>query len=284
LAAKEFPRKAAKDVKVKKNSCILTAAAIIAAAPFACGQTFPIPDGAVFNAFAGRTGTFVMIDCASGAISDFDREASLEKLPPCSTFKIWNILIGLESGVISAPDAAFYKWDGEIRPIPEWNNDLTLKEAFQASCVPAFQELARKIGQKRMRTWIRKIGYGTRDISAGIDVFWLPAKGRKTILISTDAQAKLMCQLVSNRLPFSGNSLAVLKEIMAIKKTDKGILYGKTGSRANEEGKYIMGWFVGYVESNQKTYAFACNLKGINLAGKDARAIVEQILETHGML
>ena len=52
---------------------------------------------------------------------------------------------------ISSPEEAFYKWDRAIRFIPEWNKDMTLKEAFRVSCVPAFQNLARKIGPERMQ-------------------------------------------------------------------------------------------------------------------------------------
>ena len=47
-----------------------------------------------------------------------------------------------------------------------------------------FQELARKLGAGRMQEWIDTIGYGDRDTSAGVDLFWLPAPGHKSILIS----------------------------------------------------------------------------------------------------
>ena len=113
-------------------------------------------------------------------------------MAPCSTFKIWNTLIGIESGIISSPDQPFYQWDGEKRSISAWNRDLTLREAFQASCVPAFQNLARQIESERMQYWLDRIEYGDRDTSAGIDVFWLPSKGRKTILISPTEQAQLV--------------------------------------------------------------------------------------------
>ena len=52
------------------------------------------------------------------------------------------------------------------------------------SCVPAFQALAHRIGPQTMQRWLDRLGYGDRDLSAGIDVFWLPAPGRKTLLIS----------------------------------------------------------------------------------------------------
>ena len=203
---------------------------------------------------------------------------------PCSTFKIWNTLIGLETGAIKSADQAFYKWDGETRAVSEWNRNLTLKEAFQASCVPAFQNLARTIGSVKMQGWLDKIGYGDRDMSAGIDIFWLPAKGRKTILISAGEQARLMCKLVTGKLPFREQSLAVLKDVMTVTKTDRGVLYGKTGSGADNDGTYNLGWFVGYVESRGRAYAFACVVKGDGVQGKDARAIVEKIMEAQGLL
>lgn len=267
-----------------KMRYLLAIALILAGTPFTYGQTFPIHESLVNSAFAGRRGAFVIIDCLSGASSDFRPEASSEKLAPCSTFKIWNALIGLESGILSTAEEAFYQWDGVIRPIPDWNRNLTLKEAFRASCVPAFQNLARQIGPRRMQSWINSIGYGDGDLSAGIDIFWLLAKGRKTILISPKEQAQLIGKLVSGKLPFSAKSLAVLKDIMLIKRTGHGILYGKTGSGADDNGTYALGWFVGYVESQGRTYAFACAAKGHNVMGKDARAIVEKVLEGQGLL
>jgi beta-lactamase class D len=267
---------------------ILALCVAMAATALAYGQTpVPIPESVVSTAFAGREGALVVIDCSSGAVSDFRPNVSAERLAPCSTFKIWNALIGIESGIIASADEAFYpfyRWDGETRAIPGWNRDLTLKEAFQASSVPAFQALARQIGPKRMQSWIDKIAYGDCDTSAGIDVFWLPAKGRKTILISPGEQAQLMYKLVSGRLPFSKESLAVLKELMAIKKTDHGMLYGKTGSGTDDRGTFILRWFIGYVESNGRTYTFACTAKGENIMSKHARAIVETILEKQRLL
>ncbi len=264
------------------HTFILSLIALLGAASLAQSGVFPIPDKSAQAVFAGKKGTLVIIECSSEAISIFNPGASSEKLPPCSTFKIWNTLIGLENGLISSAEDAFYKWDGETRSIPEWNKDLTLKEAFQVSCVPAFQSLARKIGPRRMRLWIEKIDYGDHDISSGVDVFWLPAIGRKSVLISPEEQAKLIYRLLTGKLSFSEKSKAVLKDIMTVKKTEHGALYGKTGS-----GKFNsvnLGWFVGYVESNAKTYAFACAVRGDTLTGKDSRAIVDTILEQNGYL
>ena len=236
------------------------------------------------RAFDDLGGALVVIECSSGDITTFRPGVAATRLPPCSTFKIVNALIGLEAGIISSPDKQFYKWDGIERSIPAWNRDLSLREAFQASCVPAFQDLARRIGQERMQSYIEKTGYGNQDISAGIDVFWLPSKGRNTILISPTEQAELMRRIVSGEVPFSKSSLAVLKKLMFIKKTDQGALYGKTGSATDDHGTFVLGWFVGYAVSKYKTYAFACVTQGENTMSRDAREIVEKVLESRGIL
>ncbi len=261
----------------------IVTALLVAMSPARSAES-PIPANTVRSAFGDKIGTFVCIDCSSRGTTIHDTALAGERLPPCSTFKIWNTLIGLEVGLLPSPGDPFYKWDGETRPIREWNRDLSLAEAFRASCVPAFQGLARQIGPDRMQTWIDAIGYGDRDTSAGIDAFWLPAKGRKTLLVSPREQAELMARLVREELPFSKASCAALEEIMGVRETDKGALYGKTGSGADESGRYNLGWFVGYVRGRKATCAFACAMRGASLAGKDARAVVERILEGGGLL
>jgi len=232
------------------------------------------------DAFHGREGAFVLLDCASGDAYRSDAAACAVKYAPCSTFKIWNSAIGLELGLVSDPDGPFWHWDGVSRSISDWNKDQTMRTAFAASCVPAYQALARTIGAKRMQAWLKKIGYGDRNISAGVDVFWLPEPGRITLLISADEQAELLKKLVTGKLPFSPPTLETLKTIMAVRTTPRGTLFGKTGTGEGDFG----GWFVGYVESQGKTYAFACRLKGRGVMGKDARAVTEKILEGEKLL
>lgn len=231
-------------------------------------------------ALDGREGALVVIDTATGEESRFNPELASKKLAPCSTFKIWNTLIGLETGVLESADQDFYRWDGVERFVPGWNQNLTLREAFRVSCVPAFQELARKIGSERMKEWVDRIGYGDRDVSSGLDIFWLPGPDRKPLLITAEEQARLMAQLALGQVPFSPRAQATLKDIMTVQTTDQGTLYGKTGTDADAAGNYILGWFVGYLERGGKTYAFACVLQDQNVMGKDARAVIERVFLT----
>lgn len=261
---------------------------LVACMAFACGasaQPPSVPEQPLKQAFEGRPGAFVLIDSASGETFLSDPAACAEKLAPCSTFKIWNSAIGLETGLVGDSDALFWKWDGEQRGIEGWNRDQTLRSAMAASCVPAYQALARKIGAERMQKWIDILDYGDRDTSAGLDVFWLPKPpDRKTILITAEEQAQLVAKLSTGTLPFSTKTRSVLADIMKVKSTDLGTLYGKTGTGADEHGNYSFGWFVGYVESAGRTFAFACLLKGDGIMGKDARRATETILGSLDLL
>ena len=226
----------------------------------------------------------VWISGKTGEVVDFNPKISARRLPPCSTFKIWNALIGFEEKLITDPKEAFYQWDGENRAIAAWNRDLNLREAFQASCVPAFQALARRITEPRMNQWLGKIGYGDQNTRAGIDIFWLPVSGRETIRITAMEQAKLLHQLLSKELPIAASSITKLKNLMEIRKTDRGVLYGKTGSGSLDAPGRGIGWFVGFVESGGDTLIFACQLVGTNASGTDAHHAIEGFLTKHRLL
>ena len=245
--------------------------------PLLAAAILPLPAAVLTKAFDGRHGALVLIDCKSGEVHRHCPTLCSTKLPPCSTFKIWNTAIGLETGVLASADQPFWKWDGEKRFIEGWNRDLTLRQAYAASCVPAYQALARKIGPVRMDEWLRKLGYGNLDTSSGNDVFWLPAPDRTPILISPDEQAALLCRLVSGDVPFSENTRGILRDIMTAKATDCGTLFGKTGTGGTGKDTPAIGWFVGYVVSGKSTIAFACVLTGKHSAGKDARTLVERV-------
>lgn len=243
------------------------------------------------DAFGQIEGALVLRDCANGEETVFAEATADTAFGPCSTFKIWNSLIGLEESIITEPDEMFWKWDRAERNLAAWNADQTWRSAFAASCVPAFQELARKIGAGRMQTWLEKLDYGNRDMAGRPDAFWLPRAGQQTIMITPREQARMICRMLNGDLPVKGESVAKLTDVMKLAGTERGTLYGKTGSglRGGESGPkseadFDMGWLVGFVESGGKKYAYACLVLGDGLNGKDARRVVENALSAAGML
>ncbi len=163
---------------------------------------------------------------------------------PCSTFKIPNSLIGLETGVI--PDASFVlPWDGVRRSREGWNRDHDLRSAMKQSVVWYYQELARRVGPDRMQKWVSALRYGNEDISGGIDRFWLESSLR----ISPDEQVDFLGRLHAGELPVSPRSIAIVKEILLQDAPGPGIVYrGKTGSCQDPGAPQPHGWWVGSVE------------------------------------
>lgn len=233
----------------------------------------------------GYDAALVVYNRTTGEVMNIDPAKSARRFSPCSTFKIYNTLIGLEAGLIKGADEPWYKWDGVKRDIEGWNQDLTLREAFRVSAVPAYQILARQIGAVRMKEYIEKIGYGSQDISAGIDIFWLSRAGTASIMISADEQLDLLNKLLDRKLPFSEKNVEILRDVMRVEKTDKGVLYGKTGSGVGPDGKWNLGWFVGFIEHNGSIDVFACNITGgENPSGIAARKIVQEYFKLKGLL
>ncbi len=254
-------------------------------------QALPVTEQAARAAFGPNEGALVVIEVKSGEVFRFNPKLAAQPLPPCSTFKIWNSLIGLEEGIIKDVDAPFWKWDGEKRFLPAWNQDQTWRSAFTASCVPAFQDLARRIGAERMQAWLDRLGYGNRDMAGRPDAFWLPRAGEKTIMTSADGEAALMAKLLRGELPVRPSSVVMLKEVMKLEQTPRGTLYGKTGSGLigsadGPEGRidFDLGWLVGFIERDGQTFAYACVVRGPGLYSPDARRITETIFSQSGIL
>ena len=142
--------------------------------------------------FAGFTGTFVMYDPAGDKYVVYNEPQSKKRLSPCSTFKIYNSLIGLETGVLDQEDVyTLFKWNRTQYSFPYWNHDHT-GIGHPESVVWYFQELAALyIGPERMQEYIDKIGYGNKDISGGLTTFWLGSSLQISALEQVDLLNKL---------------------------------------------------------------------------------------------
>lgn len=159
---------------------------------------------------------------------------------PASTFKIPHSLIALETGVV-ASDTSLFPWDGQPRQMAAWEADLPFREAFQRSCVPCYQEVARRIGLARMQQWLDTLAYGHMVVdSSSLDRFWLTGPSR----ISPQEQVDFLQRLYAETLPLSARTFRLMRQIMAIDTTGERVLYGKTGWAIRPDGQH--GWFVGY--------------------------------------
>jgi beta-lactamase class D len=195
-------------------------------------------------------GTILIFDLQKGEYSGYNPSKWDSGYLPASTFKIPNTLIGLETGVIDT--GYIFRWKGEKRRLPQWERDLKLKEAFQVSCVPCYQEVARKIGEKRMNEFLAKMNYGKMDVrKENIDLFWLEGNSR----ITPRQQVDFLRRLYLEQLPLSKATMNTMKEIMVNEVTPDYNLRGKTGWAIRNGNNY--GWFVGWIETKGKVYFVA---------------------------
>ncbi|MBA4536751.1 class D beta-lactamase [Bacillus aquiflavi] len=220
--------------------------------------------------FTEYDGTFILRNIKNGRSFIFNIDRANQRFAPQSTFKIPNALIGLQVGAVEDEYDIKY-WDGVVREIEVWNQDHTLGSGLRHSVVWYYQAMACDIGEERMEEWIHRISYGNRDISGGIDQFWLSS----SLKISPIEQAKFMEALYKEKLPFDKSVMKTVKRIMIQKEGDNYTLYGKTGQGSD------LGWYVGFIEAGNQAYSFVTNIVGTSA---DAKHITMDILKKYHLM
>lgn len=226
--------------------------------------------------FGSYAGAFVLYDTAHQRWLRYHPEECRVRTTPCSTFKVCNALIALETGVASGPDFSL-PWDGTHYPIEPWNHDQTLRSALSVSCLWYFQEVAKRVGLERYQQILPKVGYGNGDVSGGVTQFWL----QSSLTISPDEQVQFLRRLHEHKLPFSAKTMDTVLDIMTLSKTGKTIFRGKTGTAGKGFETATLGWFIGSVSTPSGDSFFATRITGgENPSGRTARKITESILST----
>jgi beta-lactamase class D len=236
--------------------------------------------------FQGFEGSFVLYDVQADAYALFNEKAAGTRIPPCSSFKVVNSLIGLETEAVADENAVF-KWDGVKRPLAAWNRDLTLAEAIKVSAYWCYQRIAREVGEARMQNYLDDLGFGNRDISGGIDQFWQ----QSSLKISPREWVDMIARITSYDVPFSRRSVDILRKLIRLDEKGGAILYGKTGSGTDHPGFYfgpdaktVSGWFIGWVEKGDRARCFAAHIAAKDDAtGMKAREIALAILRDKGI-
>ena len=232
--------------------------------------------------FQGISGCAVMYDESSDTYFLYGKEKCEKQVSPLSTFKIISALAGLENNVLENQTSTM-EYSGVKYPIDTWNSNLTLKEAFETSCVWYFRQVVDMVGQENIHAMLKEIQYGNCDISEWngsetnplpeLNGFWLDS----SLEISPKQQVVTLNYIFGSDNNFNADSLEELKSIMYIAELDNGCLYGKTGSGA--DGK---AWFVGFMEKNDNKIYFAIYLDDIQnkeaVSGNKAKEIAISIL------
>jgi beta-lactamase class D len=200
---------------------------------------------------------------------------------PASTFKILHSLIALETKVLKDENEVI-KWDGINKDffgakMDIWNKDTDLKTAYKNSTVWFYVEIAKRLGKKKYKKYLKKCTYGNLNFTEHGTDFW----NYGDYGISPKEQIEFLIKLNENKLPFSPTTLDKVKQIMISEQNEKFTFRDKTGW--TKKNGIDIGWWVGYVQTMDNIYFFATRLtkpvddKNPNFS-KARKEITKQIL------
>lgn len=248
-------------LQTKMNTALLsTLLLLLILIPSMCAsavttQWLAHPEWAAEFASRGIAGTALVYDESANQYLVFDADRARRSYLPASTFKIFNALVGLETGAV-ADEFEVTRWDGVKRWNEKWNRDTDLVAGMRNSTLWFYQAMARRIGAARMQEWVDKAGYGNRDISGGIDQFWLDGRLR----ISAEQQIGFLRRLADGKLPFSTRSQETVRRITIVDSAPDYVLHAKTGWTSIAGSKTDIAWYVGWLERGGKRWFFALNM------------------------
>lgn len=199
--------------------------------------------GKYFEAEDIKSGGFMLRDHTHDAVHYYNLQHDTTHFTPASTFKILLSLAALELGVVQ-DDNFIIPFTGEVSTKPEWNKDLTLREAFKNSSEPYFKEVARRIGKERLQHFLDTVRYGNKTIGDSVATCWTD----NSLKISADEQVGFLKKLYFNQLPFTDRTQRIVRSLMLHEDSNGRKLYYKTGW--SSEQKEI--WIVGFAEYAMK--------------------------------
>jgi beta-lactamase class D len=189
---------------------------------------------------------------------------------PQSSFKIALSLMGYDAGILE--DATHPNW-----PFKE-GYDLFINVCKGAhnphawmrdSCVWYSRVLTQKLGMEKFKNYVTKFNYGNMDVSGdrgknnGLTNSWISS----SLEISPSEQAEFLQKLIDKKFPVSEKAIEMTKKILFREELPGGwMMYGKTGngnvlnSDRSANPDLQQGWFVGWIEKNDRKIIFVSHL------------------------
>ncbi len=228
----------------------------------------------IFHEFSGAA---VLYDSNNEQYTMYNEDESTTRYAPASTYKIFNALFALESGVITREQSQM-TWDGTLHPYEEWNHDHDLFSAMDSSVTWYSRNLDKQIGKTKLQNYYKQIHYGNSDLSGTITDYWLD-----TLKISPVEQVDILRMFYHNEFGFEESNIQTVKDTLLLEESNGKRLFGKTGTATLNE-KNTDGWFVGFVETGDLPIFFAIHIQGEKEAGGSSAAeIAMSILEAEGV-
>jgi beta-lactamase class D len=245
------------------------------------------------NYFPQKQGCFLLYNVKSGIIDRTIGDENCKKqVVASSSFKIPLAIMAFDSGVLKDENQVL-KWDGIKHSRPELNQDHNAKTWMRDSVVWFSQEVAKKIGKKKLQKYLNDFNYGNKHLASNFTESWLisPSSPEMGLWISPDEQLEFMKVFWASALPVSKRSIALVKKIMYLETSPKGyVLSGKTGSNIFfGDPQERLGWFIAHLEKEDQEYIAITNFIDIGAplekgyGGLRAKEITKEILTDSGL-
>lgn len=260
------------------QTCVLSAFASDFGLFYDPNEKISIVETDYSDLFNGISGCAVIFDSQTNHYTAYNTSMINKRVAPCSTCKIYSAINALQQGIIT-PKNNTLMWDRIDRNFPEWNSDQTLRTALRNSVNWYFQTLDLYVGIDELEKFYKETGYGNGYIGSNTDYYW----NGSSLRISPLEQVELLIKLYNNEFSFEQANIDCVKEALFLSDKNGNRLYGKTGTgkTGNDD---VMGWFVGYVETDNNTYFIAvCLQDQCNANGNNAVEIAYLILENFGI-
>jgi len=235
-----------------------------------------IPDVDFAATFKNLDGCFVIREVGRDWTLRYRDERCAKRQNPCSTFKIFTALAGLQAGAL-IDENTLLKSDGSPQHLKHSEKDHTLASAMRDSVNWYFKVVATQVGADKMARFVREAAYGNQDASSPLNDAALNASFK----VSANEQIAFLENLYADKLPFDKRHQALLRKILVRDSGDGWTFSGKTGTGEGER----LGWFVGHVEAHGRKFVFAMNIEGSNGAsGRVAQRLCRKLLAELGLI
>jgi beta-lactamase class D len=234
---------------------------------------------------------FILLNCPPGAALIEEGPAIDVQISPCSSFKITLCLMGFDASILSDGNEPTWPFqEGYDSDLERWKAPHTPQLWLKNSCVWFSKVLAEQLGPKQMQAYVSAFLYGNGDASGllpdgGNDpTYWI----HSSLKISPREQALFLQTMLKRELPISDNALAITRELLFIEELADGWkLFGKTGysgRSAPPRIPYEFGWFVGWIERDEKVLPFAYLICQDNIALGERIPRTKQLLIERGII
>ena len=127
----------------------------------------------------------------------YNMDHASTRVPPNSTYKIYDALLGLESGIIT-PKHSTFTWNGEPCPFESWESDQDLTSAMHNSVNWYFQAIDSQAGFQSVKTFLQTINYGNQNTGTNLNLYWTDF----SLKISPIEQVELLQNFYQNNFHF----------------------------------------------------------------------------------